>query len=104
MNKRHTVVMGVCASIAAYKACDIINRLRQEGVNVVACMSKDADKFITPLTLQALSCNRVFKDMFEARRMDPFIYHWQNGLIVSLWRRQAHTLYHRWQRGSATIF
>jgi len=64
--KKRTVVLGVCASIAAYKACDIINRLRKEGIDVVVCMSKDADKFITSLSLQTLSANRVFKDMFEA--------------------------------------
>jgi phosphopantothenoylcysteine decarboxylase/phosphopantothenate--cysteine ligase len=65
MANKKKVLLGVCASIAAYRGCEIINRLRQEGVDVVVCMSKDADKFITPLTLQTLSCSRVFKDIFE---------------------------------------
>jgi len=70
--KKRTVVLGVCASIAAYRACDIINHLKREDVDVIACMSPDADKFITPLTLQALSGNRTFKDMFEAQEeWDP---------------------------------
>jgi len=70
--KRRLVLLGVCASIAAYKACDIINNLRRGGIDVSVCMSKDADKFITPLLLQTLSANRVFKDMFEpAAEWDP---------------------------------
>lgn len=64
--KKHSVVLGVCASIAAYRACEVINRLRKEKIEVTVCMSRDAEKFITPLTLQTLSGNRVFKDMFEA--------------------------------------
>jgi phosphopantothenoylcysteine decarboxylase/phosphopantothenate--cysteine ligase len=64
--RRRTIVLGVCASIAAYKACDIINSLRREAMDVFVCMSPDAEKFITPLSLQTLSSNRVFKDMFES--------------------------------------
>lgn len=64
--KQPTVLLGVSASIAAYRACEIINRLRAEKINVVVCMSKDAQEFITPLTLQTLSRNRVVGSMFEA--------------------------------------
>ncbi|MFH0732844.1 MAG: flavoprotein [Candidatus Omnitrophota bacterium] len=65
MKTQKTILLGVTASIAAYKACEIINRLKQAGFNVIACVTKDALHFITPLTLQALSGNRVFCDMFE---------------------------------------
>lgn len=69
---KRSVVLGVCASIAAYKSCEIINRLCQEGIDVHVCMSNDADKFITAITLQTLSGNRVFKDMFEViKEYDP---------------------------------
>jgi len=64
--KTKTVLLGVCASIAAYKACDIINHLKAQKINVVVCMSKDAQEFIAPLTLQTLSCNHVFMSMFES--------------------------------------
>lgn len=78
--KKHSVVLGVCASIAAYRACEVINRLRQENIDVAVCMSRDAERFITPLTLQTLSGSRVFKDMFEApAEWDP--------LHISLARR-----------------
>ncbi len=70
--KQPTVLIGVCAGIAAYKTCEIINRMRQERINVVVCMSKDAHHFVTPLTLQTLSGNRVFQDMFQPQQdWDP---------------------------------
>jgi len=65
--KNKTVLIGICASIAAYKTCEIINILRKDGINTIACMSRDADHFITQLTLKTLTGNRVYKDMFETK-------------------------------------
>jgi len=59
------IILGVTASIAAYKSCDIINAFRRSGHEVRVVMSPDAARFITPLTLQALSGGRVVTDMFE---------------------------------------
>ncbi len=64
MPKPKEVILGVTGSIAAYKACEIINRLKKRRVEVTAVMTKDAEEFITPLTLQALSANRVVRDLF----------------------------------------
>lgn len=59
------ILLGVSGSIAAYKAADIINRLKGEHqINVV--MTKSATEFITPLTLQTLSQNKVFVSTFDA--------------------------------------
>jgi phosphopantothenoylcysteine decarboxylase/phosphopantothenate--cysteine ligase len=58
------VILGVTASIAAYKACEIINRLKKRRVNVTVVMTKEAQEFITPLTLQTLSANKVIGDLF----------------------------------------
>ncbi len=63
---KKNILLGVTASIAAYKACDIINRLKETGFDVTVCVTKDALQFITPLTLQTLSGNKVFCEMFEA--------------------------------------
>ena len=65
MKRKQSILLGITASIAAYKACDIINQLKAAGFDVTVCASKDALRFITPLTLQTLSGNRVFCDMFE---------------------------------------
>jgi phosphopantothenoylcysteine synthetase/decarboxylase len=70
--KQKTVLVGVCAGIAAYKVCGMINDLRGEGFNTIVCMSKDAHNFVTPLTLQTLSANQVFSEMFIPRQeCDP---------------------------------
>ncbi|MDP3786403.1 MAG: flavoprotein [Candidatus Omnitrophota bacterium] len=59
------IIIGVTGSIAAYKACDIINILRRGGINVTVIMTKEAKEFISPLTLQTLSNNKVYSEMFE---------------------------------------
>lgn len=60
------VILGVTGSIAAYRACDITNFLRKESFEVQALLTKEGKEFITPLTLQTLSKNRVIEDMFES--------------------------------------
>ncbi len=62
--KSTRVVLGVTGSIAAYKACDLIRVLQKNDCEVVCIMTSSATKFITPLTLKALSNNPVFIDMF----------------------------------------
>ena len=56
--------MGVTGSIAAYRACDIISALRKEGIEVQVILTKEAQEFITPLSVQTLSCNSVITEMF----------------------------------------
>jgi len=63
---RKTVIVGVTASIAAYKACEIVNLLRKDSFDVRVILTKDSLKFVTPLTLQTLSGNEVLTDMFES--------------------------------------
>ena len=63
---RKTVVVGVTASIAAYKACEIVNLLRKDSFDVRVILTKDALEFMTPLTLQTLSGNKVLTDIFES--------------------------------------
>lgn len=60
-----TVVLGVCGGIAAYWAAEIIGVLRDRGADVHVIMTMNAAKFITPLTLQTLSKNKVAANMFE---------------------------------------
>lgn len=65
MLKNKTVVIGVSGGIAAYKACDIVSRLKKLNINVHVIMTKGATEFVTPLTFQSLSQNYVVSDMFE---------------------------------------
>ena len=65
MFKDLNVVIGITGGIAAYKACGIVSYLKSEGANVDVIMTKNACEFITPLTLETLSGNKVITDMFE---------------------------------------
>ncbi|WP_099188030.1 bifunctional phosphopantothenoylcysteine decarboxylase/phosphopantothenate--cysteine ligase CoaBC [Tepidibacter mesophilus] len=59
------IVIGVSGGIAAYKACDIVSRLKKLNANVKVIMTKSAAEFVTPLTFQSLSQNFVVVDMFD---------------------------------------
>ena len=65
VKKIKKVVLGVTGSIAAYKAGDIIRRLRDNGYDVTVIMTKEAEEFITPLTLAGLSGKQVYTRMFD---------------------------------------
>ena len=67
------VVLGVSGSIAAYKAADLVRRLREQGCGVTCVMTKEAEQFIAPLTLQALSERPVQTELFSLA--DPHIVH-----------------------------
>ncbi len=61
------IVLGVTGSIAAYKAADITSQLVKLGHRVNVVMTTEAQKFITPLTLQTLSKNPVIADLWDER-------------------------------------
>jgi phosphopantothenoylcysteine synthetase/decarboxylase len=63
--KRKNIILGITASIASYKACDLIGALRKKGHDVTCIMTRDAHYFITPLTLEILTENKVYDDMFK---------------------------------------
>lgn len=60
-----TIVIGVTGGIAAYKTVELVRFLIQEGASVHVVMTRNAQEFVTPLTFQTLSKNRVITDMFE---------------------------------------
>ncbi len=66
MAKPKKVILGVTGSIAAYKSADIVRRLGERGFAVWVAMTKDAEHFISPLTLSSLACKEVYRDTFEA--------------------------------------
>ncbi len=63
--ERKTVVLGVTGSIAAYKACDIVSRLKKRDVDVHVILTEAGAKFITPVALETMSKNPVVTDMFS---------------------------------------
>jgi phosphopantothenoylcysteine decarboxylase/phosphopantothenate--cysteine ligase len=59
------IVLGVTGGIAAYKAAEIVRLLVKEGATVRVVMTRNAQEFITPLTLQTLSGNPVSTETFS---------------------------------------
>jgi phosphopantothenoylcysteine decarboxylase / phosphopantothenate---cysteine ligase len=64
-NKRILMVIG--GGIAAYKALDLIRRLKERGAKVRCILTKAAQEFITPLAAGALTGERAFTDLFDAQ-------------------------------------
>jgi phosphopantothenoylcysteine decarboxylase len=63
--KGREIVVAVCGGIAAYKVAEVVSALVQKGAGVTVCMTAEAQKFITPLTFQALSGRPVRTDTFD---------------------------------------
>ncbi len=61
------ILLGVTGGIAAYKAADLVRRLREQLAHVQVVMTEAAKSFITPLTLQALSSNPVRENLWDTQ-------------------------------------
>lgn len=59
------VLLGVSGGIAAYKAAELVRRLRDAGAEVRVVLTEGATRFITPLTFQALSGNPVRSSLWD---------------------------------------
>jgi phosphopantothenoylcysteine decarboxylase/phosphopantothenate--cysteine ligase len=60
------ILLGVTGGIAAYKAADLVRRLKEAGADVQVVMTDAAREFVTPLTFQALSGREVRTSLFDA--------------------------------------
>ncbi|MGY0395279.1 bifunctional phosphopantothenoylcysteine decarboxylase/phosphopantothenate--cysteine ligase CoaBC [Fusobacterium sp. SYSU M8A802] len=59
------ILVGVTGGIAAYKSANVVSKLKKKGYNVKVIMTENATKIIAPLTLETLSRNRVYVDMWD---------------------------------------
>jgi len=59
------ILLGICGGIAAYKAADLVRRLKERGADVRVVQTKGGAEFITPLTLQALSGHPVGQSLLD---------------------------------------
>ncbi len=60
--KNRRLILGVCGSIAAYKAADLASKLTQAGSRVDVILTESAERFVSPLTFQSLTGRRAFTD------------------------------------------
>lgn len=75
------ILLGVTASIAAYKAAFLVRLLKKAGAEVKVIMTPDAESFITPLTLATLSEEPVHSDFTEDQHQGT----WVNHVALGLW-------------------
>ncbi|BCX87892.1 phosphopantothenoylcysteine decarboxylase/phosphopantothenate---cysteine ligase [Methylomarinovum tepidoasis] len=64
---RRRILLGITGGIAAYKTAELVRLLRRAGAEVQVVMTEAATRFITPLTLQALSGRPVRTGLFDPR-------------------------------------
>lgn len=64
MLKDKKIILGITGGIAAYKAAELTRCLVKKGAQVKVIMTRNAQEFITPLTMQTLSNNPVYTEMF----------------------------------------
>ena len=80
------IAVGVGGGIAAYKAGDFVRELRRQGAVVKVSMTKAAQEFITPLTLQSLTGEAVLTDYFDASQEGQFghlhLARWADAYVV----------------------
>ncbi|RZL04843.1 MAG: phosphopantothenoylcysteine decarboxylase, partial [Pedobacter sp.] len=80
MLQNKNIILGVCGSIAAYKAATLVRLLVKSGANVKVILTADGANFITPLTLATLSKNPVFQSYFDEETGV-----WSNHVELGLW-------------------
>ncbi|MCM8772302.1 MAG: hypothetical protein NC926_07220 [Candidatus Omnitrophica bacterium] len=67
---KKNIIVGVCGSIAIYKSCEVIRGLIKNKWVVKVIMTKNAQRFISPLVFEVLSKNIVYLDMFEKKTFE----------------------------------
>ena len=65
MAGKRNIVLGVTASIAIYKACDIVRRLKSAAFSVNVVMTRESEELIKPIVFQSLSGNKVYCGLFD---------------------------------------
>lgn len=89
MAKTKEIILGVTASIAIYKACDLLRRLKELGACVSVVMTEEAQELIRPVVFQSLAGNKVYAGSLFA---DPGACKLENNGLPS--NRQSQEIEH----------
>lgn len=65
MLKNKNILLGVTGGIAAYKIANLASMLKKQGANVKVIMTENACQFITPMTFETLTAQKVYTDTFD---------------------------------------
>ncbi len=82
--KGKNIIIGITGGIAAYKAAELVRLFVKDGANVRVGMTENAIRFVAPLTFEALSGNRVIRDMFgsEGASMEHITWGQESDLVI----------------------
>jgi phosphopantothenoylcysteine decarboxylase/phosphopantothenate--cysteine ligase len=64
--RNKSVLLGITGGVSAYKSIDLIRRIREEGALVTVIMTEAAKHFVTPLSLEVASQNKVYADLYDS--------------------------------------
>jgi len=76
------IILGITGSIAAYKALNLLRLMVKKNLSVNVILTKEAQEFVTPLSCQSISKNKVYTELFE--RIENY-----NPLHISLSSRSS---------------
>lgn len=81
------IVIGITGGIAAYKSLSLIRLFKSANHEVKVVATKNALEFVTPLTIETLSQNKLYTEMFD-RRYEPEVEHialaeWADAVVVA---------------------
>lgn len=81
------IVIGISGGIAAYKTLTLIRLFKKNGYEVRVTATRNALQFVTPLTIETLSQNKLYTDMFDANRTLEVEHismaEWADALVVA---------------------
>ena len=81
------IVIGISGGIAAYKTLTLIRLFKKNGYEVRVTATRNALQFVTPLTIETLSENRLYTDMFDTNRTLEVEHismaEWADALVVA---------------------
>ncbi len=81
------IIVGICAGIAAYKSAELVRLLCKDNNIVRVVMTESALKFITPLTFEALTGQRVYSDMFDSHHQSAMdhieLARWADAIVIA---------------------
>lgn len=81
------VLLGVSGGIAAYKACEVVRRLRDAGAEVRVVLTENAERFVTAMTFQALSGKPVLHGLWDTEAEMGMghleLAHWADAILVA---------------------
>jgi phosphopantothenoylcysteine decarboxylase/phosphopantothenate--cysteine ligase len=64
--KEKNIILGVTASIAIYKACELVRRLKEQGFRVTVIQTRESEELIKPIVFESLSGNKVYRGLFDS--------------------------------------